>query len=444
LTVLAVVLLIALLIVLISWGRVPPFAAFIAISLLAALSFGMPLPDIARSVERGVGDMLGGIAAIICLGAMFGRTIADSGAARSIANALIDVVGLRFILIAMALTGLIVGIPLFYAVGFVVMVPLIISVATRTQLPVVQLGIPLLCGLSVAHGFLPPHPSPLALVKLLGADLGVTLLYGLIVGGVTIMVAGPLLALTMKRITAPAPATDAPVLAPAAGADETLPGALNSCFTALLPVLLIAATTTIAYLPHSSPQLLVVSAFIGQPIVALMLSLLYATVSLGLARGRSFKSLMQAQGASLHEVSGILLTLAGAGALKQVFVDGGVNAQLGAWLQTVPLQPLVLGWLIAVVIRIALGSATIAGLTAAGIMLPLTTATGVNPSLMVLAIGAGSLMCSHVNDAGFWLFKEYFNLSLKDTFRSWTVMESVAGVVGLLCVLVLNAILSAR
>ena len=443
-TVLAVVLLIALLIVLISWGRVPPFAAFIAISLLAALSFGMPLPDIARSVERGVGDMLGGIAAIICLGAMFGRTIADSGAARSIANALIDVVGLRFILIAMALTGLIVGIPLFYAVGFVVMVPLIISVATRTQLPVVQLGIPLLCGLSVAHGFLPPHPSPLALVKLLGADLGVTLLYGLIVGGVTIMVAGPLLALTMKRITAPAPATDAPVLAPAAGADETLPGALNSCFTALLPVLLIAATTTIAYLPHSSPQLLVVSAFIGQPIVALMLSLLYATVSLGLARGRSFKSLMQAQGASLHEVSGILLTLAGAGALKQVFVDGGVNAQLGAWLQTVPLQPLVLGWLIAVVIRIALGSATIAGLTAAGIMLPLTTATGVNPSLMVLAIGAGSLMCSHVNDAGFWLFKEYFNLSLKDTFRSWTVMESVAGVVGLLCVLVLNAILSAR
>jgi gluconate transporter len=443
LTVLAVVLLIALLIVLISWGRVAPIAAFIAIALIAALCFGMPLPDIAKSVERGVGDMLGGIAAIICLGAMFGRTIADSGAARSIANALIGVVGLRFILIAMALTGLIVGIPLFYSVGFVVMVPLIFSVAARTQLPVVQLGIPLLCGLSVAHGFLPPHPSPLALVKLFGADLGVTLIYGMIVGGVTVMVAGPLLALTLKRIT-PAPAPVAMTPATSVGAEETLPSAFNSCFTALLPVLLIAVTTAIAYMPQQPPQLTVLAAFIGQPIVALMLSLVYATVSLGLVRGKSFKTLMQAQGASLQDVSSILLTLAGAGALKQVFVDGGVNAQLGAWLQTVPLQPLVLGWLIAVVIRIALGSATIAGLTAAGIMMPVAAATGVNASLMVLAIGAGSLMCSHVNDAGFWLFKEYFNLSLRDTFRSWTLMESVAGVVGLLCVLALNAILTTR
>jgi Gnt-I system high-affinity gluconate transporter len=175
-----------------------------------------------------------------------------------------------------------------------------------------------------------------------------------------------------------------------------------------------------------------------------MASLVYATVSLGIARGIKFKTLMQANGVSLQDVSGILLTLAGAGALKQVFVDGGVSAQLGEWLQTVPLQPLVLGWLIAVVIRIALGSATIAGLTAAGIMAPVAAATGVDSNLMVLAVGAGSLMCSHVNDAGFWLFKEYFNLSLKDTFRSWTVMESVAGTVGLLCVLALNKILSTQ
>jgi H+/gluconate symporter-like permease len=250
-----------------------------------------------------------------------------------------------------------------------------------------------------------------------------------------------LLALTLKRIT-PAPVAMTP--ATSVGAEETLPSAFNSCFTALLPVLLIAVTTAIAYMPQQPPQLTVLAAFIGQPIVALMLSLVYATVSLGLVRGKSFKTLMQAQGASLQDVSSILLTLAGAGALKQVFVDGGVNAQLGAWLQTVPLQPLVLGWLIAVVIRIALGSATIAGLTAAGIMMPVAAATGVNASLMVLAIGAGSLMCSHVNDAGFWLFKEYFNLSLRDTFRSWTLMESVAGVVGLLCVLALNAILTTR
>ena len=441
-TVLVVVLLIALLIVLISWGRVPPFAAFIATSLIAAFCFGMPLNDVAKSVERGVGDMLGGLAAIICLGSMFGRTIGDSGAARSIANALMGLVGVRFILIAMALTGLIVGIPLFYSVGFVIMVPLIFSVAARTSLPVVYLGIPLLCGLSVAHGFLPPHPSPLALVKVFGADLGMTLIYGMIVGVVTVMIAGPLLALKLKDI---APRDASQATQPASdGPQENFPGPLNSCFTALLPVLLIAATTTIAYVPHGSPQLKVLAAFIGQPIVALMISVIYATFSLGLARGMSFKTLMQAQGASLHDVSGILLTLAGAGALKQVFLDGGVSAQLGAWLQTVPLQPLVLGWLIAVAIRIALGSATIAGLTAAGIMAPVAAAGDVDPNLMVLAVGAGSLMCSHVNDSGFWLFKEYFNLSLRDTFRSWTLMESLVGVVGLLCVLALHVMLRTR
>src|SRR3984893_2990029 len=205
LTVLAVVLLIGFLILLISWGGVPPFAAFLATALTAALCFGMPLNDIGQSLERGVGDMLGGLTAIICLGAMFGRVIADSGAARSIAEALIGAVGDRLILIAMALTGLIAGIPLFFGVGFVVLVPLIFSLAARTKLPAVQLGIPLLCGLSIAHGFLPPHPAPIALIKLFGADTGLTLIYGLIVGGVTLMVAGPLLALTLKDI-APQPA----------------------------------------------------------------------------------------------------------------------------------------------------------------------------------------------------------------------------------------------
>jgi gluconate transporter len=436
LTVLAVVLLIALLILLIGWGRVPPFAAFIAIALTAALCFGMPLNDIGKSLERGVGDMLGGLTAIICFGAMFGRIIADSGAARSISTALIGAVGDRFILVAMALTGLIVGIPLFYSVGFVVLVPLIFSLGTRTKLPAVHIGIPLVCGLSIAHGFLPPHPAPIALVKLFGADIGLTLIYGLIVGGVALMVAGPLLALTLKGI---GPQTAGQ--APEQSSEERLPGAFNSCFTALLPVTLITASTAFTYLPHGSLRLAAAIAFIGQPTVVLLMSLIYATFSLGDSGGMNLKTLMQAYGASLKDVSAILLILAGAGALKQVFVDSGVSEQLGAWLQTVPLQPLVLGWLIAMAIRIALGSATIAGLTAASIMVPIVTASHVDPNLMVLSIGAGSLMCSHVNDAGFWLFKEYFNLDLQDTFRSWTLMESLAGSVGLLCVLVLNLVL---
>lgn len=435
-TVLAVILLIGLLVVLISWGEVPPFVAFLVTALLAALWFGMPLDAIGTSLERGIGDMLGGITAIICLGAMFGTVIAESGAARVIANTIVGTVGLRFVLIAMALTGLIVGIPLFYSVGFVVMVPLIFSFAKRTQLPVVYLGIPLLSGLSIAHGFLPPHPSPIALIKLFGADTGTTLIYGLLVGGVTLMIAGPLLALTLKGVGPRATAQTPALFADSNLPDEKLPGAFNSCFTALLPVLLIAATTFAA---HGSSTL----SFIGQPAVVLLLSLIYATVSLGKSPGMSFKTLMRDCATSMKEVTNILLVLAGSGALKQVFVDSGVSAQLGAWLQSLPLQPLVLGWLIAMVIRIALGSATIAGLTAAGIMVPIVASSHVNPNLMVLSIGAGSLMCSHVNDSGFWLFKEYFNLDLRSTFRSWTLMESVAGSVGLLCVLALNWVLQA-
>ena len=446
-TVLAVVLLIALLILLIGWGRVPPFAAFIAISLFAAVCFGMPLNTIGGSLERGVGDMLGGLTAIICFGAMFGRIIADSGAARSISTALISAVGDRFILVAMALTGLIVGIPLFYSVGFVVLVPLLFSLGPRTKLPVVQLGIPLVCGLSVAHGFLPPHPAPIALIKVFAADTGLTLIYGLIVGGVALMISGPLLALKLKGIEPQAagpargqPPASAPV-ADDSRPEAKLPGAFNSCFTALLPVVLISASTALPYIQHGSTRFDATVAFIGQPALVLLISLVYATFSLGVVGGMNLKALMQAYGASLKDVSAILLVLAGAGALKQVFVDTGVSGQLGASLQAIPLHPLILGWLIATAIRIALGSATIAGLTAASIMAPMVAARHVDPNLMVLSIGAGSLMCSHVNDAGFWLFKEYFNLSLRDTFRSWTLMESLAGVVGLLCVLALNLVL---
>jgi H+/gluconate symporter-like permease len=185
----------------IGWGKIPPFVAFLLTALAAAFCFGMPLDQVAKSMEKGVGDMLGSLTAIICLGAMFGRSIADSGAAQSIARTLIGAVGLRFILLAMAVTGLIVGIPLFYSVGFVVMVPLILTIARRADLPPVYVGLPLLCGLSVAHGFLPPHPSPTALVSLFGADTGLTLGYGLIVSLAALAVGGPLLALTLKRST---------------------------------------------------------------------------------------------------------------------------------------------------------------------------------------------------------------------------------------------------
>lgn len=441
--VLAVVALIALLVVLIAWGKVPPFLAFLVVALGGALVFGMPLAQIPKSLERGVGDMLGGLVAIICLGAMFGRAIADSGAAQSIARALIDAVGMRFILLAMGLTGLIVGIPLFYSVGFVVMIPLIFSVAKRAALPPVYVGLPLLCGLSVAHGFLPPHPSPAALVTLFGADTGLTLLYGLIAAVAALLVGGPLLTLMLKRANL-LPLGGPPADSPFAAEPESqarAPGAFNSFTTALAPVVMIAATTALLAGFRSPSPARDILGFIGHPAVVLTLCLIYATFSLGLLRGIAIPAQMQRYGEALKDVASILLILAGAGALKQVFVDSGVSAEIGGWLGALSLHPLVLGWLIAMVIRVALGSATIAGLTAAGLIQPMMATASVDPNLMVLAIGAGSLMFSHVNDPGFWLFKEYFGLSLKETLLSWTVMESVVGVVGLVCVLVLSLVI---
>ncbi|MBO9544834.1 gluconate:H+ symporter [Caulobacter sp.] len=438
----AVVALIALLVVLIGWGKVPPFVAFLLTALVAALSFGMPLDHVAKSMEKGVGDMLGGLTAIICLGAMFGRAIADSGAAQSIARTLIGAVGLRFILLAMALTGLIVGIPLFYSVGFVVMIPLILTIAKRADLPPVYVGLPLLCGLSVAHGFLPPHPSPVALISLFGADTGLTLGYGLIVSIAALAAGGPLLALTLKRLNAipQAQAGAETSFAVAETEDAKTPGAFNSFTTALLPVVLIAVTTVLLVILPAASQAKPLVGFLGQSVVVLTLSLIYANFSLGVLRGQAFTGQMGRYADALKDVAGILLILAGAGALKQVFVDAGISDQLGAWLTALPLHPLVLGWLIAMVIRVALGSATIAGLTAAGLLQPVIAASHVDPNLMVLAVGAGSLMFSHVNDPGFWLFKEYFGLDLKGTFLSWTVMESLVGVVGLLCVLGLSLV----
>lgn len=437
----AVVALIALLVVLIGWGKVPPFVAFLLTALAAAFCFHMPLDHVAKSMEKGVGDMLGSLTAIICLGAMFGRSIADSGAAQSIARTLIGAVGLRFILLAMALTGLIVGIPLFYSVGFVVMVPLILTIAKRANLPPVYVGLPLLCGLSVAHGFLPPHPSPVALIGMFGADTGLTLGYGMIVSVVALAAGGPLLAMALKRFNA-VPVGSAEAAFPVAETDETrTPGAFNSFTTALLPVVMIAATTALIFALKETSQAKTVVSFVGQPVVVLTLSLIYATFSLGVLRGLPFKGQMDRYADALKDVAGILLILAGAGALKQVFVDAGISDQLGEILRAAPLHPLVLGWLIAMIIRVALGSATIAGLTAAGLVQPLLASTHVDPNLMVLAIGAGSLMFSHVNDPGFWLFKEYFGLTLKETFLSWTVMESLVGTLGLVCVLVLNAVL---
>ncbi|MCC2973627.1 GntP family permease [Massilia sp. IC2-476] len=418
----------------IAWGKVQPLIAFVLVSMLAALLLGMPIEAIPKAIEKGIGDLLGSLTVIICVGAVFGKLIADSGAAQRIAGYLISLFGQRRMPLALMITGFVAGIPLYYNVGFVLLVPLVFSLVYQTGRPAVALAIPLVCGLSIAHGFLPPHPSPTALAGQFGADIGRTLLLGIVVGIPTLLIAGPLFAMSLKNIKGVSSALFKAELKP----EAELPGAFNSFATALLPVWLLGGFTVLILHPSDSAAVNRLVAFFANPLIIMLVALGAAVVTLGLARGRSLSSIMGGAGDALRDVAPILLVIAGAGALKQVLVETGVSAELGRSLASLPVPPLVLGWLIALVLRVCLGSATVAGLTAAGIVAPLVNGTGLDPSLMVLAVGAGSLMCSHVNDSGFWMFKEYMGLSLRDTFRSWTLMETLVGLFGLLFVMLLS------
>ena len=432
--ILIVALCILLLVLLITWGKINPFLAFLATSMLAGILLGIPLAHIAQSVQKGIGDTLGSLVIIIALGAMLGKLVAESGAAQKIADVMMSLFGARYIQWGLMCTGFIIGIPLFYSVGFVLMIPLIFSVVYQYRLPAVYIGLPMLASLSVAHGFLPPHPSPAALVAQFGANMGLTLVYGLIIAIPTIIIAGPIFARTLTGIRSASLDTFVSEAIPA----DQLPGTANSFLTALLPVVLLALTTLLRYVFQASPALTGVATFVSEPATVMLISVTVATLTLGLKQGRSMKQVMRTYEEAAKDVAMILLIIAGAGAFKQVLADSGISQEIAVQLQRLSLHPLVLAWLIAAIIRVCLGSATVAGLTAAGIIAPLAAQQQVDPNLMVLSIGAGSLMFSHVNDPGFWMFKEYFSLSLPDTIRSWSMMESIVSVVGLAGVLLLT------
>ena len=431
---LLVVLGILFLVVLISWGKVNAFLAFLIVSIVTGLLLGIRFDAIAGAVYKGIGDTLGQLAIVIVLGAMLGKIVAESGGAQRIAMTMMAAFGEKRIQWALMVTGFIIGIPLFYNVGFVLMIPLIFSVVYKYKLPAVYIGLPMLASLSVTHGFLPPHPSPSALVAQFHANMGKTLLYGMALAIPAIILAGPVYSRTLKHI----------VSSPLEGlvakdkSVEKLPGMGTSLLTALLPVILLMLTTLLPMFVQLSPGGRSVMAFLGDPSIILILAIGVSTYTLGLRCGMKMSKVMHIYEDAVKDVAVILLIVAGAGALKEIFTESGVSREIGAVLQGWPIHPLVLGWLMAAIIRVCLGSATVAGLTAAGIILPLMNRMHVDPNLMVLSVGAGSLMFSHVNDSGFWLFKEYFNLSIKDTIRSWSVMETIVSVVGLVGVLLLN------
>lgn len=436
-TLLIILLAVLALIGLISWGKVNTFLAFLLVTLPTGFALGLPTAQVLAAVQKGLGDTLGSVALVVVLGAMLGKLVADSGAAQQIAGTLLGALGTRNIQWTLLVTGFIVGIPLFYNVGFLLVLPLIFAVVHQYRLPAVWVGLPMLAALSVLHGFLPPHPAPTALVVQFHADMGRTSGYGLLVAVPAILLAGPVYARTLRGLVSPPLASFAAAPLPT----TPLPGRLNSFLSSLLPVLMLGGVLLLrAALPAGGP-LAPALAFLADPGVVMLLSVVVATLSLGLAQGLGRGEVMETYAAAVRDVAPILLIIGGAGALKEVLLASGASADIAAGLRGTGLPPLVLGWLIAGIIRVCLGSATVAGLTAAGVMLPTLAHSPADPNLMVLAIGAGSLLFSHVNDGGFWLFKEYFNLSVRDTLRSWSMMETIVSVVGLAGVLLLDWVL---
>jgi Gnt-I system high-affinity gluconate transporter len=432
---LIVLLGITLLLVLILVFKINSFLAFVIVSLAVGLAEGMTINDAIESIENGIGNTMGFLVLILVLGSMLGKLVSESGAAQRITMKMVNAFGLKHIQLSLMLTGFIVGFSLFYDVGFFIMIPLVFTVAAATGLPLLYVGLPMLAALSVTHGYLPPHPAPTAITGMFEADLGKTLVYGIIVAIPAIFVSGPILSKALSRIDAKplAEFVNQKVLT-----EEEMPGFWTSFFSALLPVLLISIGTIAGFLLPEDNNVRIVLGWIGNPAFAMLLAVFFAIYALGMRRGRTITDIMSSLAHSVSSITMIMLLIAGAGALKQVLIDAGVSEYIGSLLSGTSINPLFLGWLIATVLRFCVGSATVAGITTAGIILPLVSNGSVQPELMVLAIGSGSLMFGHVNDGGFWLFKEYFNLSIKDTIRSWCVMETSIGIMGLLGVMTLS------
>jgi Gnt-I system high-affinity gluconate transporter len=389
---------------------------------------------ILKSLKDGVGNTLGGLALIICLGAVLGRILEAGGAAEKISGTLINGFGEKNIQWAVLLTGFLIGIPLYYNAGFVILVPLVFSIASKAKLPLLYVAIPMAASLSTTHCFLPPHPSPAFLVNAFQANMGKTLIYGLIITVPVVIIAGPLLGRMMKNMKVEIKSffsSGEPV------ADKKLPATLPSFLIGLLPIILITlAVIADNFLPDQPLKKIIL--FIGDSTIALLLSVVVAMWYFGIRAGESMSTTSKWLNEAISGIAVILLIITAGGIFKQVLQDSGTDKYIASFSGKWQMPPLIFAWVITALLRVAIGSATVAGITAAGVVTPLVATGVVSPELMVLAVGTGSVFGSHVNDSGFWMFKEFFNLSLKQTFLSWTVMETTISVLGLIGVLILN------
>jgi Gnt-I system high-affinity gluconate transporter len=418
--------------------KVSPFLSLLFVAILTGLAMGMEPVGLLKTIEKGVGSTLGGLALIICLGAILGKILEVSGAAEKISVTLINSFGQKHIQWAMLLTGFLIGIPLYYNAGFIILVPLVFSIARKAKVPLLYVAVPMAAALSTTHCFLPPHPGPVFLVqafdKVQETDMGKTLIYGLIIAIPVVIIAGPLLGKLLQRIKI----DSSTLLSPVDNIGEKkLPPALPSFLIALMPVLLISmAVVANNFLPQGPIKTFFV--FVGDSTIALLLSVIAAAWFFGVREGKSVETVSKWVAEAISGIAMIVLIITAGGVFKQVLTDSGTGNYISSFSSKWNMPPLIFAWVITALLRVTIGSATVAGITAAGIVSPLVATGTVSPELMVLAVGTGSVFGSHVNDSGFWMFKEFFRLSLKQTFLSWTVMETAISVLGLIGVLVLE------
>ncbi|HEY2257089.1 MAG TPA: gluconate:H+ symporter [Variovorax sp.] len=441
---------IAILVILIVWLKLHAFLALTIGALFVGVGSGIPLEKVTASYENGVGGVLGYVGVLIALGAMLGKLLADSGGADKLVATLLR--GRPATLPwKMALVASIIGIPMFFEIGLVLLIPVVMLAVHRSKGPAMRLGIPALAGLSVLHGFIPPHPGPLAAIALLHANVGVTLALGLLIAVPTVIVAGPIfgeLAARMVPIGAAGAGLAVTATAAAHGfaAEPDAKPSRSPTFawtlvTLLSPIALMLVKAAADIWMDKAAPLRPALDFIGDPVFALLIAVLLAMVTFGTAVGFSPAVLARKIAGSLTPVVGVMLIVGAGGGFKQALVDGGTGGAIAKIALAAGLSALILGWIVAVLIRLATGSATVATVTAAGIVAPLATGLAPNHlSLVVLAIGAGSLFFSHVNDAGFWLVKEYFGLTVGQTIKTWSLMETLISVVGLAMALLLSLV----
>jgi gluconate:H+ symporter, GntP family len=443
--IMAAVVGVALIVVLITQLKVHPFLALALGSGALGAVAGMSLEKMIASFSNGLGMVVASVGVLIALGSMLGKLLAESGGADQIVDTIISKSSARTLPWAMTLIAVLIGLPMFFEIGLVLLVPVVLLVAKRSGRPLMLLGIPALAGLSVLHGLVPPHPGPLVAVSTVKADLGVTLALGLLVAIPTVIIAGPLFGRVAARWVHAEPPAGLMDEVPEEEEESTprrRPGFALTVGTVLLPVVLMLAKAVADVWLDEDGALRTALDAIGTPLFALLVAVVVAMFTLGLPAGFDRARVSTIVAESLPPIASVLLIVGAGGGFKQTLIDAGVGKAITQAANGASISALLLGWLVAVGIRLATGSATVATISAAGIVAPL--ATGMSTShtaLLVLAIGSGSLFFSHVNDAGFWLVKEFFGMSVGQTIKTWSVMETIISVVSIVFILLLNLVL---